>query len=108
MKNELEQIYQTVGRHEDTLFSHTLEGFEGKKKINAIMTKFRSNPPQEIQILKVKAIEDYLTSEVYHLDKDTTSQINSPNQMLFVSYLTKDLSLYVLLVLNLKLNYMCR
>ncbi|HCZ3969484.1 TPA: phospho-sugar mutase [Staphylococcus aureus] len=78
LKDELEQIYQTVGRHEDTLFSPTLEGFEGKKKINAIMTKFRSNPPQEIQGLKVKAIEDYLTSEVYHLDKDTTSQINSP------------------------------
>ncbi|WP_315932246.1 phospho-sugar mutase [Staphylococcus aureus] len=78
LKDELEQIYQTVGRHEDTLFSHTLEGFEGKKKINTIMTKFRSNPPQEIQGLKVKAIEDYLTSEVYHLDKDTTSQINSP------------------------------
>lgn len=78
LKDELEQIYQTVGRHEDTLFSHTLEGLEGKKKINAIMTKFRSNPPQEIQELKVKAIEDYLTSEVYHLDKDTTSQINSP------------------------------
>ncbi|HDM5618977.1 phospho-sugar mutase [Staphylococcus aureus] len=78
LKDELEQIYQTVGRHEETLFSHTLEGFEGKKKINAIMTKFRSNPPQEIQGLKVKAIEDYLTSEVYHLDKDTTSQINSP------------------------------
>lgn len=78
LKDELEQIYQTVGRHEDTLFSHTLEGLEGKKKINAIMTKFRLNPPQEIQGLKVKAIEDYLTSEVYHLDKDTTSQINSP------------------------------
>ncbi|HHD7368365.1 TPA: phospho-sugar mutase [Staphylococcus aureus] len=78
LKDELEQIYQTVGRHEDTLFSHTLEGLEGKKKINAIMTKFRSNPPQEIQGLKVKAIEDYSTSEVYHLDKDTTSQINSP------------------------------
>lgn len=77
LKDELEQIYQTVGRHEDTLFSHTLEGLEGKKKINAIMTKFRSNPPQEIQGLKVKAIENYLTSEVYHLDKDTTSQINS-------------------------------
>ncbi|WP_081918130.1 phospho-sugar mutase [Staphylococcus schweitzeri] len=78
LKDELEQIYQTVGRHEDTLFSHTLEGLEGKKKINAIMTKFRSNSPQEIQGLKVNAIEDYLTSEVYHLDKDTTSQINSP------------------------------
>lgn len=78
LKDELELIYQTVGRHEDTLFSHTLEGLEGEKKINAIMTKFRSNPPQEIQGLKVKAIEDYLTSEVYQLDKDTTSQINSP------------------------------
>ncbi|MEO4394326.1 phospho-sugar mutase [Staphylococcus aureus] len=78
LKDELEQIYQTVGRHEDTLFSHTLEGLEDKKKIESIMTHFRSNPPQEIQGLKVKAIEDYLTSEVYHLDKDTTSQINSP------------------------------
>ncbi len=77
LKDELEQIYQTVGRHEDTLFSHTLERLEGKKKIESIMTHFRSNPPQEIQGLKVKAIEDYLTSEVYHLDKDTTSQINS-------------------------------
>ena len=26
----------------------------------------------------MKAIEDYLTSEVYQLDKDTTSPINSP------------------------------
>ncbi|HHQ7182408.1 TPA: phospho-sugar mutase [Staphylococcus aureus] len=78
LKDELEQIYQTVGRHEDTLFSHTLEGLEVKKKIESIMTHFRSNPPQEIQGLKVKAIEDYLTSEVYQLDKDTTSQINSP------------------------------
>lgn len=78
LKDELEQIYQTVGRHEDTLFSHTLDGLEGEKKIESIMTHFRSNPPQEIQGLKVKAIEDYLTSEVYHLDKDTTSQINSP------------------------------
>lgn len=78
LKDELEQIYQTVGRHEDTLFSHTLEGLEGMKKIESIMTHFRSNPPQEIQGLKVKAIEDYLTSEVYQLDKDTTSQINSP------------------------------
>ncbi|WP_078065238.1 phospho-sugar mutase [Staphylococcus aureus] len=77
LKDELEQIYQTVGRHEDTLFSHTLEGLEGKK-IESIMTHFRSNPPQEIQGLKVKAIEDYLTSEVYQLDKDTTSQIDSP------------------------------
>lgn len=75
LKDELEQIYQTVGRHEDTLFSHTLEG---KKKIESIMTHFRSHPPQEIQGLKVKAIEDYLTSEVHQLDKDTTSQINSP------------------------------
>ncbi|HAR5438407.1 TPA: phospho-sugar mutase [Staphylococcus aureus] len=78
LKDELEQIYQTVGRHEDTLFSHTLDGLEGKKKIESSMTHLRSNPPQEIQGLKVKAIEDYLTSEVYHLDKDTTSQINSP------------------------------
>lgn len=78
LKDELEQIYQTVGRHEDTLFSHTLEGLEGKKKIESIMIHFRSNPPQEIQGLKVKAIEDYLTSEVYQLDKDTTSQIDSP------------------------------
>lgn len=78
LKDELEQIYQTVGRHEDTLFSHTLDGLEGKKKIESIMTHLRSNPPQEIQGLKVKAIEDYLTSEVYHLDKDTPSQINSP------------------------------
>ncbi|HCZ7200539.1 TPA: phospho-sugar mutase [Staphylococcus aureus] len=78
LKDELEQIYQTVGRHEDTLFSHTLEDLEGKKKIESIMTHFRSNPPQEIQGLKVKAIEDYLTSEVYQLDKDTTSQIDSP------------------------------
>lgn len=78
LKDELEQIYQTVGRHEDTLFSHTLERLEGKKKIESIMTHFRSHPPQEIQGLKVKAIEDYLTSEVHQLDKDTTSQINSP------------------------------
>ncbi len=26
----------------------------------------------------MKAIEDYLTSEVYHLDKDATSQLMSP------------------------------
>ncbi len=35
LKDELEQIYQTVGRHEDTLFSHTLED-KGKKKLNQL------------------------------------------------------------------------
>ncbi len=55
----LEEIYQQFGYYEEDLVSVTLKGIEGSQKIQEIVSRFRENPPKEIQGLKVKTIEDY-------------------------------------------------
>ena len=63
LKDDLEDIYQQVGRHNDQLFSHTFEGAKGKAIIDDIMKSNRNNPPRTINGLDVLAIEDYETGE---------------------------------------------
>ncbi|MEJ7381286.1 phosphoglucomutase, partial [Staphylococcus epidermidis] len=48
LKDDLEDIYQQVGRHNDQLFSHKFEGAKGKAIIDDIMKSYRNNPPRTI------------------------------------------------------------
>lgn len=48
LKDDLEDIYQQVGRHNDQLFSHTFEGAKGKAIIDDIMKSYRNNPPVQL------------------------------------------------------------
>ena len=78
LKDELEDIYQQVGHHNDKLFSHTFEGAKGKAIIDDIMTTYRNNPPRSINGLDVIAIEDYETGEKVDFQTNQTSSITLP------------------------------
>lgn len=65
--NELIEIYKQYGYYHDQLFSLTLKGSEGARKIESMMENLRSNPPEEIMGQKVKLVKDYSSLTDYNL-----------------------------------------
>lgn len=55
----LMKLYETYGYFLEDLKSITLKGKEGMEKIDAIMTRFRTSPPQSLDGVKVTIVEDY-------------------------------------------------
>ncbi|PTI64726.1 phospho-sugar mutase [Staphylococcus succinus] len=76
LKDELNDIYKRVGKHNDKLFSQTFEGINGKTKIDKIMSEMRCNPPKSIAGLSVIRIEDYEKQE--RLESGSVTKINVP------------------------------
>ena len=56
-------LYNHYGHFKDTVFSLSLEGKKGQDKIDQIMEKFRQIPLKDFAGFKVKAKEDYLSSQ---------------------------------------------
>ena len=55
----LDGIYISFGLYLEDLHSVTLKGREGIEKIQGIMTKFRSDPPQSFYGIRVSEMRDY-------------------------------------------------
>lgn len=57
---ELDKVYEKYGRYKSDVINITLEGIEGKKKINDVMTFYRENIKNEIFSKKIVKKIDYL------------------------------------------------
>lgn len=57
---ELDKVYEKYGRYKSGVINITLEGIEGKKKINDVMTFYRENIKNEICSKKIVKKIDYL------------------------------------------------
>ena len=57
---ELDKVYEKYGRYKSGVINITLEGIEGKKKINDVMTFYRENIKNEIFSKKIVKKIDYL------------------------------------------------
>lgn len=66
----LENLYKKYGYYQEKLLSYTLEGIEGQQKISSIMEMFRNNPPQQLNDVPVRKVEDYLTGKVKYANGD--------------------------------------
>ena len=55
----MEEIYDTYGLFIEKLYTIKMEGIKGTNKINEIMERFRTKPPQTILGDKVKEVIDY-------------------------------------------------
>ena len=55
----MEEIYDTYGLFIEKLYTIKMEGIKGTNKINEIMERFRTQPPQTILGDKVKEVIDY-------------------------------------------------
>ena len=74
------KIFEEHGAWMEDLHTVDLDGQSGKNRINAIMKKFRQNPPQAFAQDPVTQIEDYATGEVFQLNAKS-ERIASPMQI---------------------------
>jgi len=74
----LEELYQEHGYYMEDLYSLTLKGIDGNKRINDIVALFRQQPPKEINGIEVEWIEDYLTHKRINLIDGREELIDLP------------------------------
>ncbi len=70
--------YKEFGLYKEKLVSLTKKGISGTEEIKALMAKFRTTPPTEIDGEKVVEIRDYKASEAKDLLTDKVTAINLP------------------------------
>lgn len=72
----LVELFETYGYFIEETVSHKLEGQDGAKEIQAIMTKLRNEQPSEFAGYKVSVYEDYESNE--RIENGKTSQLDTP------------------------------
>ena len=72
------EIYKEFGLYKEKLVSLTKKGISGTEEIKALMAKFRTTPPMEIDGEKVVEIRDYKASEAKDLLTGKVTAINLP------------------------------
>ncbi len=55
----LDSLYQTLGYHQERLINIQMTGSDGMKRMEALMAKFRSDPPKSLGGLAVTGVKDY-------------------------------------------------
>ncbi|WP_407272417.1 phospho-sugar mutase [Radiobacillus sp. PE A8.2] len=71
-------IFEEFGFYLETLESLTLKGKDGAEQIQALLTEFRNNPPQQIAGKKVAILEDYKISERTIVESEQVEAIALP------------------------------
>ncbi len=71
-------IYVMYGFFKEKLISLTKKGKDGQEQIQAMMKKFRAEPPQTIAGSSIVLIHDYLSSETVDLISDLRYEIPLP------------------------------
>lgn len=74
----LMDIYKEFGLYKEKLVSLTKKGISGTEEIKALMAKFRTTPPTEIDGEKVVEIRDYKACEAKDLLTGKVTAINLP------------------------------
>jgi len=59
---KLDDLFRTYGAHEERTISVVMPGAEGMDRMVALMSRFRSNPPETLGGMKVIRIRDYLNN----------------------------------------------
>ncbi len=82
-------MYQEFGLYKESLISIVRKGKSGAEEIQAIMAKFRENPPTSLGGSKVVVIKDYKTQKEHNLLNNTTSKIELPTSNV-LQFFTED------------------
>lgn len=83
------EIYNEFGLYKESLISIVRKGKSGAEEIQAIMDKFRANPPKELNGSKLLMIKDYQTSKETNLLTGKETPINLPKSNV-LQFFTKD------------------
>jgi phosphoglucomutase len=85
----LDEIYVKYGLYLEDLYSLTLKGIEGSRKIVAIMENFRKFPPSEfcgIKVVGVQDIKNLVTKNLIAGTEETITYLPSSNVLQFILY----------------------
>lgn len=83
----LVELFETYGYFIEETVSHKLEGQDGAKEIQAIMTKFRNEQPSAFAGYQVSVYEDYESSQ--RVENNQASQLDTPKANV-LKYLLND------------------
>jgi len=72
------EIYSEFGLYKEYLKSLTLKGKEGLEEIQAMMVRYRSNPPKTIDGSPVVLFHDYQKQETLNLQTGSKTKLNLP------------------------------
>ena len=75
---ELEKLYLKYGYYHETLKSITMPGKDGAEAIQAMMKRFRENPPKQLGGSAVVRVADYQESQTLELESGAKTAINLP------------------------------
>ncbi|MDY0024776.1 MAG: phospho-sugar mutase [Lentimicrobium sp.] len=78
MYQMLIDIYHEYGFYLEELVSITKKGKSGAEEIQQMMADYRSNPPKEINGIKVVKIKDYLIQKEQHVSSGEVKPIDLP------------------------------
>lgn len=85
LKEVLDELYAKYGYCLNTLHCYTFEGMEGIKKMDGIMSGFRTAAPSQIGGLKVISISDYKESLIKYRDgRENQIELPKSNVMKFM------------------------
>lgn len=82
LEQKLRDIYRVHGYHEERAVSKTIEGREGKERIQSIMRMLREKTPARIGEEKIVQTHDYLSSTVTRAGKATKDESLPPADVL--------------------------
>jgi phosphoglucomutase len=84
------EIFEKYGFFKEDLLSITLKGKDGAEQIQEMMSKFRTNPPNEIAGMQIKMIEDYKNSTRTIVEDGAINDIHLPKSNVLKYILTDD------------------
>lgn len=93
LHQRLDSLFLKHGLHVENLMTQQMPGSEGMTRTQALMTKFRSDPPQTIGGLAVKALRDYANNTIITMDgpsRPLSGPLNGPTGDLVVFDLEED------------------
>lgn len=85
----LTDLYLEFGFYYESLISITKKGKSGAEEIQAMMKRFRENPPQELNGSKVVEVKDYQAQETTNLISGEKSPIDLPKSNV-LQFFTED------------------
>jgi phosphoglucomutase/phosphomannomutase len=95
LRDFLYEIYKKYGIWREQLLSLTLPDREGLEKMQQMMSRLRSHPPQAIEGKGVLAIEDYLKREVTYMDDQRKEPLTLPKSNVLRFWLADGSSLVI-------------
>lgn len=88
--DQMLKLYEEYGYYKESQYAITLKGIDGAKQIEAIMDKFRNNPPKAFGEWKVTALRDYVSGEITDMETGAQKGTGLPESNVLYFDLTDD------------------